>query len=105
MGYILSIQIINLLPTNVSPFLCSLIDIFHDYTISTAFSLLILGFVEKIIRNFAMRWKAVIENMNQEVMRSFSNFKNGTAILQVSWKIILLKQLNLYGYYRQTKNT
>lgn len=42
------------------------------------------GFVEKIIRNFAMRWKAVIENMNQEVMRSFSNFKNGTAILQAA---------------------
>ena len=30
-----------------------------------------------------MHWKSTIENMNQEIMRSFSNFKNGTAILQV----------------------
>jgi len=53
--------------------------------------------VEQIIRDFAMRWKAVIENMNQEVMRSFSNFKNGNAILQVA-----LTQLIQY-YHRFQK--
>jgi len=55
------------------------------------------GLVEQIIRDFAMRWKAVIENMNQEVMRSFSDFKNGTAILQVA-----LTQLIQY-YHRFQK--
>ena len=37
------------------------------------------------MRGFASDWKRSIENINQEIMRSFSNFKNGTAILQVRW--------------------
>ena len=37
-----------------------------------------------------MHWKSTIENMNQEIMRSFSNFKNGTAILQVRGTFISL---------------
>jgi len=40
--------------------------------------------IEQLIRDFAIRWKNAIESMNQEIMRSFSNFKNGTAILQVA---------------------
>lgn len=48
-----------------------------------------IGRVEQLIRDFAVNWKVAIENMNQEVMRSFSNFKNGTNILQVILKFVL----------------
>ena len=40
------------------------------------------------MRGFASDWKRSIENINQEIMRSFSNFKNGTAILQVRWLLL-----------------
>ncbi|XP_066919822.1 vacuolar protein sorting-associated protein 52 homolog [Clytia hemisphaerica] len=40
------------------------------------------GQVTQLVRDFAVRWKAAIEGMNSELMRSFSNFKNGTQILQ-----------------------
>ena len=39
--------------------------------------------VSQIVRGFATDWKRGIENINHEIMRSFSNLKNGTAILQV----------------------
>ena len=39
--------------------------------------------MSQLVRDFAVRWKAAIEGMNSELMRSFSNFKNGTQILQV----------------------
>ncbi|XP_057289466.1 vacuolar protein sorting-associated protein 52 homolog [Hydractinia symbiolongicarpus] len=55
------------------------------------------GRVEQLIRDFAVNWKVAIENMNQEVMRSFSNFKNGTNILQAA-----LTQLIQY-YHRFQK--
>ena len=42
-----------------------------------------LGRIQQLVRGFASDWKRSIENINQEIMRSFSNFKNGTAILQV----------------------
>ncbi|XP_071821891.1 vacuolar protein sorting-associated protein 52 homolog [Apostichopus japonicus] len=38
--------------------------------------------VEQIVQHFASTWKRAIESINQEVMRSFTNFKNGTSILQ-----------------------
>ena len=41
------------------------------------------GQVSQLVKDFAVRWKAAIEGMNSELMRSFSNFKNGTQILQV----------------------
>ena len=44
---------------------------------------LCLGRIQQLVRGFASDWKRSIENINQEIMRSFSNFKNGTAILQV----------------------
>lgn len=55
------------------------------------------GQIQQIIRDFAVQWKAAIESINQEVMRSFSNFKNGTAILQAA-----LTQLIQY-YHRFQK--
>ena len=44
---------------------------------------LYLGRVAQLIRGFATDWKRGIEAINHEIMRSFSNLKNGTAILQV----------------------
>ena len=41
------------------------------------------GHMEQLVRGFSADWKRGIESIDQEVMRSFSNFKNGTAILQV----------------------
>jgi len=38
--------------------------------------------IQQLVRGFAAEWKRSIEILNQEVMQSFTNFKNGTAILQ-----------------------
>ncbi|XP_036362819.1 vacuolar protein sorting-associated protein 52 homolog [Octopus sinensis] len=38
--------------------------------------------VQQIVRGFNSDWKKAIEIINQDVMRSFTNFKNGTQILQ-----------------------
>lgn len=38
--------------------------------------------VQQIVRGFNADWKKAIELINQDVMRSFTNFKNGTQILQ-----------------------
>lgn len=35
------------------------------------------------MRGFAGTWKAAVESLSQDVMRSFTNFKNGTSIIQV----------------------
>ena len=40
--------------------------------------------IQQLVRGFASDWKKSIEELNQDVMHSFTNFKNGTAILQVS---------------------
>jgi hypothetical protein len=40
--------------------------------------------VSQIVRGFATDWKRGIESINHDIMRSFSNLKNGTAILQVT---------------------
>ncbi|UYV71586.1 VPS52 [Cordylochernes scorpioides] len=53
--------------------------------------------VAPIIRGFNSSWKKSIEDINQEILRSFSNFKNGTNILQVG-----LTQLIQY-YHRFQK--
>ena len=49
-------------------------------------SYLCVGRIQQLVRGFASDWKRSIENINQEIMRSFSNFKNGTAILQVRFR-------------------
>ena len=41
------------------------------------------GRVTQLVRQFNEIWKRAIETMNGEVMKSFSNFRNGTQILQV----------------------
>ncbi|XP_006823647.1 vacuolar protein sorting-associated protein 52 homolog, partial [Saccoglossus kowalevskii] len=38
--------------------------------------------VQQLVRGFAADWKHAIEIINQDIMRSFTNFKNGTNILQ-----------------------
>ena len=40
--------------------------------------------IQQLVRGFATDWKRSIESLNQDVMQSFSNFKTGTYILQVS---------------------
>ena len=39
--------------------------------------------LQQLVRGFATDWKKSIEVLNQDIMQSFTNFKNGTAILQV----------------------
>ncbi|MBN3277472.1 VPS52 protein, partial [Polyodon spathula] len=38
--------------------------------------------VNQLVRGFAGSWKQSVENLSQDVMRSFTNFKNGTGIIQ-----------------------
>ncbi|XP_046844098.1 vacuolar protein sorting-associated protein 52 homolog [Xenia sp. Carnegie-2017] len=40
--------------------------------------------IAQIVRGFAADWKRGIESVNHEIMRSFPNLKNGTAILQAA---------------------
>ncbi|TNN54224.1 Vacuolar protein sorting-associated protein 52 [Liparis tanakae] len=35
-----------------------------------------------LVRGFSSSWKQSVESMSQDVMRSFTNFKNGTSIIQ-----------------------
>lgn len=42
------------------------------------------GRIQQLVRGFATDWKHSIESINQDIMHSFSNFKTGTYILQVS---------------------
>lgn len=44
---------------------------------------LITGRVQSIVRGFNNDWKRALELINGDVMRAFTNFKNGTQILQV----------------------
>ncbi|KAM7384874.1 hypothetical protein PAMA_011978 [Pampus argenteus] len=39
--------------------------------------------ITQLIRGFSGTWKQSVESMSQDVMRSFTNFKNGTSIIQV----------------------
>ena len=47
--------------------------------------------ITDLVRSFAAGWKKSLEEINNEIMRSFTNFRNGTNILQDA-----LKQLILY---------
>nr|XP_060616542.1 vacuolar protein sorting-associated protein 52 homolog [Anolis sagrei ordinatus] len=38
--------------------------------------------VTQLVRGFAATWKSAVEALSQDVMRSFTNFKNGTTIIQ-----------------------
>jgi len=40
--------------------------------------------VPNIIESFSSNWKQAIEKINNEVMQTFPNFKNGTNILQMT---------------------
>ncbi|GFS17595.1 vacuolar protein sorting-associated protein 52-like protein [Elysia marginata] len=45
--------------------------------------------VQQIVRGFNNDWKRALENINQEVMRAFTNFKNGTQILQGALTLLI----------------
>nr|XP_023651940.1 vacuolar protein sorting-associated protein 52 homolog [Paramormyrops kingsleyae] len=38
--------------------------------------------ITQLIRGFSSTWKQSVEALSQDVMRSFTNFKNGTSIIQ-----------------------
>ncbi len=40
--------------------------------------------IQQLVRGFSSDWKKSIEDLNQDIMHSFTNFRNGTTILQVS---------------------
>ena len=61
------------------------------------------GRVQQLVRGFAADWKRSIESINQEIMRSFSNFKNGTAILQVSKEFLPSATHQKGSFYRQCR--
>uniref|UniRef100_F7H853 Vacuolar protein sorting-associated protein 52 homolog n=1 Tax=Macaca mulatta TaxID=9544 RepID=F7H853_MACMU len=42
--------------------------------------------VTQLIRGFGSSWKSSVESLSQDVMRSFTNFRNGTSIIQVTCK-------------------
>ena len=42
-----------------------------------------------LVKGFLNDWKKSLELINQEIMRSFTNFKNGQAILQVLFNLLL----------------
>ncbi|MCP9265091.1 Vacuolar protein sorting-associated protein 52-like [Dirofilaria immitis] len=45
--------------------------------------------VTKIVRSFCANWKKSIDAVNNEIVRSFTNFKNGTNILQMTFTQIV----------------
>ncbi|XP_005095273.1 vacuolar protein sorting-associated protein 52 homolog isoform X2 [Aplysia californica] len=45
--------------------------------------------VQQIVRGFNSDWKRALESINQEVMRAFTNFKNGTQILQGALTLLI----------------
>lgn len=55
--------------------------------------------IQQLVRGFAANWKKSIEELNEDVMQSFTNFKNGTAILQVRerWKEEKLFKISKFG--------
>jgi len=44
----------------------------------------VAGKVTQLVRGFNSDWKKAIELINHDVMTSFTNFKNGTQIMQVN---------------------
>lgn len=53
--------------------------------------------IQQLVRSFAADWKKSIETLNRETMQSFTNFKNGTQILQAA-----LTQM--FQYYQKFQN-
>jgi len=64
----------------LSPFIGEIMDIVNEKT-GPAFTLKRVD-IEVICKNFNLKWKSSIDKMNNEIMRSFTNFKNGTNLLQ-----------------------
>lgn len=62
------------------PFMGEIMDIVNE-KVGPTFSLK-KEHIEQICKNFNLRWKSSMNTMNTEIMRSFTNFKNGTTLLQ-----------------------
>ncbi|BFZ20252.1 hypothetical protein BsWGS_23291 [Bradybaena similaris] len=45
--------------------------------------------IQQIVRGFNNDWKRALESINQDVMRAFTNFKNGTQILQGALTLLI----------------
>ena len=56
---------------------CMCVGLLEKHCISPAEELV------RLVKGFATTWKSSMEALNHEVMEKFTNFKNGTAILQV----------------------
>lgn len=52
--------------------------------LAVIFFLLLSARVTQLIRGFGSSWKSSVESLSQDVMRSFTNFRNGTSIIQVT---------------------
>ena len=46
---------------------------------------ILIEHIHQIIKGFSNDWKKSLDLINQDIMRTFTNFKNGTAILQVRY--------------------
>ena len=57
--------------------------------------------LQQLVRGFATDWKKSIEVLNQDIMQSFTNFKNGTAILQVRLRTYTHVRMH-NDYHRET---
>uniref|UniRef100_A0A8C7Y083 Vacuolar protein sorting-associated protein 52 homolog n=1 Tax=Oryzias sinensis TaxID=183150 RepID=A0A8C7Y083_9TELE len=61
--------------------------------------------ITQLVRGFSSTWKQSVESMSQDVMRSFTNFKNGTSIIQVSQRPgVALKHLMVSFWNVQLSN-
>ena len=49
-----------------------------------------LEHIHQIVKGFSSDWKKALDLINQDIMRTFTNFKNGTAILQVISPLCML---------------
>ncbi|XP_069372680.1 vacuolar protein sorting-associated protein 52 homolog isoform X1 [Paralichthys olivaceus] len=58
--------------------------------------------ITQLVRGFSSSWKQSVESMSQDVMRSFTNFKNGTSIIQIFSPQGALTQLIQYyhGFHK-----
>ena len=50
--------------------------------------------IHQIVKGFSSDWKKALDLINQDIMRTFTNFKNGTAILQVLHLSIIMQRRN-----------
>ena len=57
--------------------------------------IILIEHIHQIVKGFSNDWKKSLDLINQDIMRTFTNFKNGTAILQVRYSFAIHKGTNL----------